>query len=58
MRNIENICIELSEEELVNVEGGVLPVIAVGALLKGVGIGFGVVAAGVGLAAAAKELFS
>ncbi|MBP3943799.1 hypothetical protein J5U18_09510 [Sphingobacteriaceae bacterium WQ 2009] len=48
----------LSQEELIQIDGGILPVIAAGAILKGVGIGFGAVAAGVGLVAAAKELFS
>ncbi|MFU1857266.1 class IIb bacteriocin, lactobin A/cerein 7B family [Sphingobacterium sp. NGMCC 1.201703] len=57
MKDLE-IYVELSNEELLNVEGGILPVIAAGAILKGIGIGFGAVAAGVGLVAAAKELFS
>ncbi|CDS91544.1 hypothetical protein MUB18_10980 [Sphingobacterium sp. PCS056] len=48
----------LSQEEMIQIDGGILPIIAGAAILKGVGIGFGAVAAGVGLVAAAKELFS
>ncbi|UXD70250.1 hypothetical protein MUK51_02945 [Sphingobacterium faecium] len=48
----------LSQEEMIQIDGGILPIIARVAILKGVGIGFGAVAAGVGLVAAAKELFS
>ena len=43
---------------MIQIDGGILPIIAGAAILKGVGIGFGAVAAGVGLVAAAKELFS
>lgn len=48
---------DLSKEETLLIDGGVLPIIAGAAILKGFGIGFGIVAAGVGLYAAAKEAF-
>ena len=48
----------LTQEDMLLIEGGILPSIAGAAILKGVGIGFGAVAAGVGLIAAAKEVFS
>ena len=48
---------DLSKEETLLIDGGILPIIAGAAILKGFGIGFGVVAAGVGLYAAAKEAF-
>ncbi len=48
---------DLSKEELLLIDGGILPIIAGAAILKGFGIGFGIVAAGVGLYAAAKEAF-
>ena len=47
----------MSKEETLLIDGGVLPIIAGAAILKGFGIGFGIVAAGVGLYAAAKEAF-
>ena len=48
---------DLSKEETLLIDGGILPIIAGAAILKGFGIGFGIVAAGVGLYAAAKEAF-
>lgn len=44
---------DLSKEETLLIEGGILPIIAGAALIKG----FGIVAAAVGLYAAAKEAF-
>ncbi|MBT0551901.1 hypothetical protein [Riemerella anatipestifer] len=59
MKNLNHFnLVELSKEETILIEGGVLPVVIAGAaLVKGFGIGFGIVAAGVGLYAAAKEAF-
>lgn len=53
---INNKLIELNEQELLYTEGGIIPAVVIG-LAKGFGIGFGMVAAGVGLYAASKEAF-
>jgi lactobin A/cerein 7B family class IIb bacteriocin len=48
--------IELNDQELVNTDGGVLPIIAAGVILKGFGIGFGACAALFGAVHLGREL--
>lgn len=56
MKNLENLNLkELTVDEQINIDGGIIPVVAAIALAKGFGIGFAAVGAAVALYSAAKD---
>lgn len=47
---------DLNNEELLNIEGGILPLLAIPVLIKGIGVGFAAAAAVYGMIALGNQL--